>query len=266
MRTIGGRAGAALYRGDGDPLLDLLHRLLRPRNVRVARATAEILNRAGVSWGLPGRTPNAAGRAFARWAIWTSSSGSRKTTGGSSGLGAGRILTVSPHCLATFRKEYGIDAEVLHFSQYLVELLTWGDHLKKDLGGVKVTYHDPCYWVGTAASTTPPAGPQGHPGVELVEMDRIREHEPLLRRRWRRALDGAGQGGGLSDLRVEEALAPAPRSSPPPAPTASPCWRTACAPECGDRIQVKDSRNWFARASRGAATRRVWRPTPVPRD
>ncbi|MDD5206597.1 MAG: (Fe-S)-binding protein, partial [Desulfobacterales bacterium] len=215
-----------------------------PRNVRVAKASAEILNQAGLSWGLPGVQAQCCGESIRKVGdlerfeqLKANNLEIFKT------LGTGRILTISPHCLVTFSKEYGIEAEALHISELIAELIKTGKLvLKKDLGGLKVTYHDPCY-LGRHSGVydAPREILNAIPGIELVEMDRIREQSMCC----------GGGGGGLwmerakgerlSDLRVEEALT-----------TGASVLATAC-PYCiamledsvrtlnvEDRIQVKD--------------------------
>jgi Fe-S oxidoreductase len=59
-----------------------------------------------------------------------------------------KILVSSPHCYHTFKNEYPefrVNFEVVHISQYLLDLICKG---KLDLNKEyrkKVTYHDPCY-------------------------------------------------------------------------------------------------------------------------
>jgi Fe-S oxidoreductase len=180
-----------------------------PRNTLVARASADILNQSGLSWGLPGTNAQCCGESVRKVGDFNlferlkgNNLGIFKTTG------APKILTISPHCLATFRQEYGEDIEVVHFSELLADLIRSGKIVpKKDLGGLKVTYHDPCYQGRHSGIYDAPRDIlKAIPGVELVEMDRIREQSMCC----------GGGGGGLwmerakgerlSDLRVEEAL------------------------------------------------------------
>ncbi len=55
-----------------------------------------------------------------------------------------RIITLSPHCYNTLKKDYQLDTMVYHYTQFLKEIkeeLT--KLLKKDKK--KIIYHDPCY-------------------------------------------------------------------------------------------------------------------------
>ena len=120
-----------------------------PRLKKVAKATANILNKAGVDFGILGEKENCCGESI------------RKT--GEEELfrrlakdniktfidnGVKRILVSSPHCYHTFKNEYPdfmVNFEVIHLSQFLFELIQEG-RLKIDGEYVKkVAYHDPCY-------------------------------------------------------------------------------------------------------------------------
>lgn len=59
-----------------------------------------------------------------------------------------KILTTCPHCFHTIGREYrafGGDFEVVHHSQYLLQLIERGRLKLKQPLEKKVTYHDPCY-------------------------------------------------------------------------------------------------------------------------
>ncbi len=91
--------------------------------------------------------------------------------------GAKRMVTTSPHCFNTFKKEYGLDGiEVLHYTQALSQLLNEGKLTFSKPVEKRVTYHDPCF-LGKQNHIydEPRAILQAIPGVKLVEMDRNRE-------------------------------------------------------------------------------------------
>lgn len=60
---------------------------------------------------------------------------------------AATIVTVSPHCSATFKDSYrkfGLNTKVMHYAEFLHQLFREGKlTIKKDLNS-KITYHDPC--------------------------------------------------------------------------------------------------------------------------
>ena len=120
-----------------------------PRLKKVARATATILNKAGVDYGILGAKENCCGESirktgdeelFKRLA--------RENIKAFVDAGVKKILVNSPHCYHTFKNEYPqfmVDFEVVHITQFLNELISDGRlELTGDLGK-KITWHDPCY-------------------------------------------------------------------------------------------------------------------------
>jgi len=119
-----------------------------PRLMKVARATAKILNLSGTKFGILGSKESCCGESI------------RKT--GNEELfkrlareniktfienGVKKILVSSPHCFHTFKNEYPefkVNFDVVHISQYLLELIGGGklDFTKEYKK--KVTYHYPC--------------------------------------------------------------------------------------------------------------------------
>jgi len=120
-----------------------------PRLKKVAAATAKILNKAGVDFGILGTKENCCGESirkagdeelFRRLA--------KENIKNFIDNGVKKILVSSPHCYHTFKNEYPefmVNFEVVHMAQYLSELIQDGRlELSKEYAK-KVTYHDPCY-------------------------------------------------------------------------------------------------------------------------
>ena len=220
-----------------------------PRNTRLAKATAELLNQSGLSWGLPSVDVNCCGESLKKVGdLELFDRLKNNNVDYFKSQGVAKIITVSPHCLASFKKDYGEDYEVLHFSELMARLLKEGKLTpKKDFGGVKVTYHDPCYLGRHSGVYDAPRDVlKSIPGLDFVEMERSREQSMCC----------GGGGGGLwmeklkgerlSDLRIEEALA-----------TGASVLATAC-PYCitmfedsvrtlnvDDRLKIKDVTELF---------------------
>jgi len=178
---------------------------------KVAQATAGILEKAGVDFGILGCQENCCGESVRK-------AGNEKlfqnlaqhNIGVFDENGVKRIITTSPHCYHTFKNEYpqlGRDFEVIHYTQYLARLIKEGRlKFSKELNR-KVTYHDPCY-LGrhNGIYEEPREILRSIPGLELVEMSDSRQ----------KSLCCGGGGGGiwldtkkgerLSDLRLEQAM------------------------------------------------------------
>ncbi len=95
--------------------------------------------------------------------------------------GVKRVLTLSPHCYHTFRNEYpelGLSGvEVVHYTQYLLELLQSKRLKLSKAVNKKVAYHDPCY-LGRHNDIyeEPREVLRSIPGLELVELPDCREN------------------------------------------------------------------------------------------
>lgn len=178
---------------------------------RAARATAAILKKAGVDFGILDGSENCCGESvrktgdenlFQRLA--------QNNISVFNGSKAAKIVVTSPHCYHSFKNEYPeLDGrfEVVHFSQYLAELLKEGRlKLSKEINK-KVTYHDPCY-LGrhNEIYDAPREVLKSIPGLELVEMAYCRENSLCCGGGGGRIWMETKKGERFSDLRIEQAL------------------------------------------------------------
>jgi Fe-S oxidoreductase len=182
-----------------------------PRLKKVAAATVNILNKAGVDFGILGVKENCCGESvrktgdeelFKRLA--------RENIKNFIDNGVKKILVSSPHCYHTFKNEYPdfkVNFEIVHISQYLAELINKGKIKITGNYNKKITYHDPCY-LGrhNGIFDEPREVLKKVPGLELREMPDYRKD----------SLCCGGGGGGIwmdtkkgerfADLRIKQAI------------------------------------------------------------
>jgi Fe-S oxidoreductase len=152
-----------------------------PRNMKVAAATAKILGKAGVDFGILGTRENCCGESIRRAGDEERFKAlARENIKAFIDNGVKRILVSSPHCYHTFKNEYSefmMNLEVVHISQYLKELIEEG---RLELTGPfarRVTYHDPCYLGRHNGCFEPPRDVlKMLPGLELVELPDSRQN------------------------------------------------------------------------------------------
>ncbi|MDY6793787.1 MAG: (Fe-S)-binding protein [Actinomycetota bacterium] len=149
-----------------------------PRVMKVVQSLIKVLDAAGVDYGLIGDDESCCGSEVRRM--------------GEEGLfemcdeenvelfnsyNVNRIVTISPHCYNTFKKEYhGLNYPILHYTELVAELLEDGKlELDKELNNV-VTYHDPCFLGKQNDIYDEPRYILTRiPGIEFREFDRCRE-------------------------------------------------------------------------------------------
>ncbi|KIX14273.1 (Fe-S)-binding protein [Dethiosulfatarculus sandiegensis] len=182
-----------------------------PRSKKVARATASILNKAGVEYGILGSKENCCGESirktgdeelFKRLA--------RENIKTFVDNGVKRILVTSPHCLHTFKNEYPqfmVDFEVIHMTEFLFELIREGRLTLNGEFPKKVAYHDPCYLGRHNNIYDQPRGVlKAVPGLELFELPDAFEDSLCCGGGGGRIWMETPKGERFSDIRLEQAM------------------------------------------------------------
>ncbi len=182
-----------------------------PRLKKVSQATAGLLTRAGVNFGILGSKENCCGesvRKAGNEALFKRLARENIKTFIESGVK--KILLSSPHCYHTFKNEYPefkVNFEVVHISQYLFELINEGRLKPTKEFAKKVTYHDPCY-LGrhNGVYDEPREVLKKIPGLELKEMADAREESLCCGMGGGRIWMETAKGERFSDLRLEQAI------------------------------------------------------------
>jgi Fe-S oxidoreductase len=148
------------------------------RAKKIARATAKLLQQAGVDFAVLGQEENCTGdparRAGNEFLFAMLAEGNAATLNGYKEKGGARtVVTTCPHCFNTLKNEYpdfGLKLEVVHHSDFLLGLLAEGKLEPKNPVEGRVVYHDSCYLGRYNGIYDPPREILRRiPGVELVE-------------------------------------------------------------------------------------------------
>jgi Fe-S oxidoreductase len=182
-----------------------------PRLKKVAAATANILNKADVDFGILGEKENCCGESirktgdeelFKRLA--------RENIKTFIDKGVRKILVSSPHCYHTFKNEYPefmVEFEVMHITQYLFQLIREGRLELSNEYEKRITYHDPCYLGRHNGIYDEPREILNKvPGLELREMPDSREDSLCCGGGGGRVWMETEKGERFSDLRIEQAI------------------------------------------------------------
>ena len=147
------------------------------RAKKITRAFVQILNKAGVNFGVLGSEESSSGDAAKRAGNeFLFQMQAMMNIEVMNGYNIKRIVTTCPHSYNTLKNEYkglGGDYKVQHHTEFITELLAEEKlTVTGNLAGTKITYHDPCY-LGRANNVYDiPRELIKSLGVELVEMKR----------------------------------------------------------------------------------------------
>ncbi|HEY0320299.1 MAG TPA: heterodisulfide reductase-related iron-sulfur binding cluster [Pyrinomonadaceae bacterium] len=119
------------------------------RNQRVTRATAQLLEQAGVKFAIMGREEKCSGDPARRIGNeFLFEQLAKENVQNLNRYKVKKVITACPHCFNTFKNEYpqyGGRFEVYHHSEYLAGLVDEGKLVPSASSDKKITFHDPCY-------------------------------------------------------------------------------------------------------------------------
>ena len=164
-------------------------------------ALLRLLDHAGVSYGTLGTKESCCGDIVDKiGAADVVADLTRKNTEMFLEAGVSKILTISPHCLNSFNRNYDGLKKIanVHSTELLDKLIQEGTIKPVNRLDLKVTYHDPCY-LGRHSSIydAPRRILESIPGVTLIEMQNNRERSFCC---------GGGSGGSWKDSAGKESL------------------------------------------------------------
>ncbi|HEY3355000.1 MAG TPA: (Fe-S)-binding protein [Polyangia bacterium] len=181
-----------------------------PRLRKVAAATARLLDRAGVDFGILGEQESCCGESIRK----TGAEGVFRTLAKENiktfiEHGVKRILVSSPHCYHTLKNEYPdfmVHFEVVHSAQLLHDLVRAGRLAIRRPYPQRVTFHDPCY-LGrhNGVFDEPRELLTAIPGLELREMASARRDSLCCGGGGGRIWMDTPRGERLSDVRLAQA-------------------------------------------------------------
>ncbi len=182
-----------------------------PNMLGISKATATILNKAGMDYGILGTKEVCCGEAIRKAGNESLFQNLvQQNITNFTEHGVRKILVTSPHCFQTFTEEYpkyGANFDIVHHSQLLLELIKQGKISFTKEVKRRVIYHDPCYLGRHNDIYEEPRDIlRSIPGVELIEFPDSGSESLCC---------GGGAGGlwletkkgeRLCDLKMEQAI------------------------------------------------------------
>jgi len=150
------------------------------RNQKIARSFARLLDKAGVKFAILGNQEGNSGDTARRMGNeYLFQELCMQNIETFQSYNVRKIVTTDPHAFNTLKNEYpefGLEAEVVHHTQLLADLLKEGKLNPTKKVDEKIAYHDSCY-IGRYNDIyeSPRDILRAIPGIEILEMERNRE-------------------------------------------------------------------------------------------
>jgi Fe-S oxidoreductase len=115
----------------------------------VTLALAQILNAAGVSWGILGKEEKCCGDSLRRLGNeYLFDRLARENVASFREKGVTKVITQCPHCFTTLKNDYlqfGLELEVIPHAEFIESLLRQGKLPLSEVDAGSVVFHDSCY-------------------------------------------------------------------------------------------------------------------------
>ncbi|MCL2582759.1 MAG: (Fe-S)-binding protein [Streptosporangiales bacterium] len=185
---------------------------LEDRAKKATKATAELLNAAGVKFAILGPMEPCTGDPARRLGDELTFSGlAQQNVETLNEAGVKKVIASCPHCFNTISREYpelGGNYEVVHHTQLLAKLVEEGKLKPVTSIDEKITYHDPCFLGRHNQVYTPPrAIIDSVPGTKSEEMHRCKGKGFCCGAGGARMWLEERTGKRINEERIDEALA-----------------------------------------------------------
>lgn len=182
------------------------------RSQKIAVAVTELLQKAGISFGVIGNKERCCGESIRK--IGAEDVFAALAEGNIEvfkAQGVKKIITTSPHCFYTFQKEYpefGGEFEVIHYTELFHKLVEEGKLTFSKPLTAKTIYHEPCYLGRHSGSYDAPRQLlKAALGTQATEFDDNKENSRCCGGGGARIWMETETGQRFSDQKIKEAAA-----------------------------------------------------------
>lgn len=181
------------------------------RYKKVAIAATKILQKAGIDFAVLGAEEGCCGDSVRRLGNeYLYETLAQTNIGLMQNYNVKRVLTLCPHCLNSLKNDYpqyGGEFEVVHYTEFFLDLISNGRIQLKASEEMDVCYHDPCL-LGRYNDiyAAPRRVLESIKGISLVEMDRNRDRSFCCGAGGGRMWMEENTGERINEMRTDQAL------------------------------------------------------------